>query len=461
MSIKAIILVGGETTGTRFRPLSMDVPKALFPIAGKPIVSHIIDSLLELADSGLEEVYLLGYFKDTKPFDKYIEEMKDHYPDLRLKYLSEPYSMGTGGGLFHFREEIFDNINHNKVIVIHGDIVCNYPFKSMYEFFEKSQANMVVLGIDPILLLNNYQNHTQVQNRSSFKIYENNKVLSNYGTIIANKSNNRVVHYVEKPSSSISELRLESSYYTLVNGGVYIFDKTLLEFLVKAQQQREKEINYWSPQFFDADDNFSASNSSKLSLELDVLKTLPEANSTFLTFKSNSFWYQLKTPVSALLTNNFFLEKELQKKCSTALAPSSMNIIPPVKIGRNTVLHLKGYKIGPNVSIGDHVSIGNGVRLKNCIIADNTIIGDHSYISGAIISTNVIVGKWCRIEGTFDSPTITRDITKIGTDGYFKLINNISVLCQNNIVKDQVVVYNSIVLPHKELKQDIKNELIM
>jgi len=31
--MKGIILVGGPSTGTRFRPLSMDLPKPLFPIA--------------------------------------------------------------------------------------------------------------------------------------------------------------------------------------------------------------------------------------------------------------------------------------------------------------------------------------------------------------------------------------------------------------------------------------------
>ena len=32
--IKAIILIGGPQKGTRFRPLSFDVPKPLFPVAG-------------------------------------------------------------------------------------------------------------------------------------------------------------------------------------------------------------------------------------------------------------------------------------------------------------------------------------------------------------------------------------------------------------------------------------------
>ena len=43
--IKAIILIGGPQKGTRFRPLSFDVPKPLFPVAGYPIIYHHISAL--------------------------------------------------------------------------------------------------------------------------------------------------------------------------------------------------------------------------------------------------------------------------------------------------------------------------------------------------------------------------------------------------------------------------------
>ncbi len=39
-SVKAVILVGGPSKGTRFRPLSFDIPKPLFPIAGKEMVKN-------------------------------------------------------------------------------------------------------------------------------------------------------------------------------------------------------------------------------------------------------------------------------------------------------------------------------------------------------------------------------------------------------------------------------------
>ena len=42
--LKAVILIGGLQKGTRFRPLSLDVPKPLFPVAGHPIIYHHIEA---------------------------------------------------------------------------------------------------------------------------------------------------------------------------------------------------------------------------------------------------------------------------------------------------------------------------------------------------------------------------------------------------------------------------------
>ncbi|CAG88244.2 DEHA2E15862p [Debaryomyces hansenii CBS767] len=456
MSLKVVILIGGETTGTRFRPLSMDTPKVLFPIAGKPLISHIVQKIAELGEGELIEVFLLGYFTDLKPFDEYIAEAKKEYSNVNIKYLTEPYSMGTGGGLYYFRDEIFGDGTCEELLVIHGDIVCNYPFKELIQFYKKSNADSVIMGINPLLLMNNYQNKTQIQNHTPFKVYDNIDTFSKYGTIIANKSDSKIVHYVEKPSSKFSEFQLQTEYNTLINGGVYVFDKSILEFLAKAQSHKSSKCKEYDRHNLDNE----SINSNVLSLELDVLKFLPEAKNRFLTYKSDSFWNQLKTPISALFANIFFLEEYKKNHVCNPLATPSDKVISPVRAS-NFVTTSENYIIGPNVSLGRNVKIGNGVRIKNCIISDNVTIGDNSFVANAIISKDVKIGRWCRIEGTFTNDTTSKDINQVRSDGYYKLINNIVVLCQNTVVHNQVFVYNSIVLPHKELKNDVKYEIIM
>lgn len=40
------------STGTRFRPLSFEVPKPLFPVAGVPMVQHHIEACAKVREAG-------------------------------------------------------------------------------------------------------------------------------------------------------------------------------------------------------------------------------------------------------------------------------------------------------------------------------------------------------------------------------------------------------------------------
>ncbi|RIB09955.1 nucleotide-diphospho-sugar transferase [Gigaspora rosea] len=62
MIYKAVILLGGPSHGTRFRPLSLNIPKPLFPIARHPIIWYHLDALSKV--EGLKEVLLIGFYED-------------------------------------------------------------------------------------------------------------------------------------------------------------------------------------------------------------------------------------------------------------------------------------------------------------------------------------------------------------------------------------------------------------
>lgn len=68
--MKALILVGGPRKGTRFRPLSLDLPKPLFPIAGEAMIYHHIEACSKVP--GLTEVLLLGFY-EAQAFKEFID----------------------------------------------------------------------------------------------------------------------------------------------------------------------------------------------------------------------------------------------------------------------------------------------------------------------------------------------------------------------------------------------------
>jgi mannose-1-phosphate guanylyltransferase len=78
---KALILVGGPSKGTRFRPLSLDVPKPLFPIAGEPMIYHHIEAC---AQAGLNEVILLGFY-EASAFNSFIESTSKRL-NIQIRY---------------------------------------------------------------------------------------------------------------------------------------------------------------------------------------------------------------------------------------------------------------------------------------------------------------------------------------------------------------------------------------
>ena len=70
--MKAVILIAGPQKGTRFRPLSLDVPKPLFPVAGIPMIQHHIEALAKI--DGLTEILILGTYPNSD-LANFVKEM--------------------------------------------------------------------------------------------------------------------------------------------------------------------------------------------------------------------------------------------------------------------------------------------------------------------------------------------------------------------------------------------------
>ncbi|GME68799.1 unnamed protein product [Ambrosiozyma monospora] len=136
MTSKAVIMVGGSSRGTRFRPLALDEAKILFPIAGKPLLAHTIDAVLKI--ESITEILLIGFYEPsvfTEFISAFNAKMKYQRRNCSIKYLKEFKALGTAGGLYFFREEIMKG-NPDNFLVIHGDIVCEFPLSEIIDFYE-------------------------------------------------------------------------------------------------------------------------------------------------------------------------------------------------------------------------------------------------------------------------------------------------------------------------------------
>jgi len=116
--MKAIIPVAGA--GTKLRPHSYTQPKALIPLAGKTVLSIIIDQLRE---AGINEfIFIVGYLGE-----KIQDYVKQKYPELQAHYVHQVDRQGVGHAVRLTRSIV----NHEEIFVILGDTICEYDIKEV------------------------------------------------------------------------------------------------------------------------------------------------------------------------------------------------------------------------------------------------------------------------------------------------------------------------------------------
>jgi len=131
--MKAIIPVAGA--GTRLRPLTYTQPKPLIPIAGKPIISFIIDQLLEV---GVEEfVFIIGYLGEK--IKLYVEEQ---YPKLKKEFVSQKEREGSGHAIWTARKALR---GVDEAIIVFGDSILDIDFKA---FMANEHSCLAIRRVD-------------------------------------------------------------------------------------------------------------------------------------------------------------------------------------------------------------------------------------------------------------------------------------------------------------------------
>ena len=116
--MKAIIPVAGA--GTKLRPHSYTQPKALIPLAGRTVLSIIID---QLKSAGINEfMFIVGYLGD-----KIQDYVKTKYPDLKAHYVHQVDRQGVGHAIRLTRSIV----DHDEVFVVLGDTICEYDIQEV------------------------------------------------------------------------------------------------------------------------------------------------------------------------------------------------------------------------------------------------------------------------------------------------------------------------------------------
>jgi glucose-1-phosphate thymidylyltransferase long form len=98
--MKAVVLAAGE--GTRLRPLTEDKPKGMVEVAGKPILTHCFEQLVELGADEL--LVVVGYRKEA-----IISHYGDQFGEIPITYAHQREQRGLAHALLTVEEHIDDD----------------------------------------------------------------------------------------------------------------------------------------------------------------------------------------------------------------------------------------------------------------------------------------------------------------------------------------------------------------
>lgn len=184
---EAVLLVGGQ--GTRLRPLTVNTPKPMLPVAGVPFTVH---QITRAKDAGVRRIVLATSYR-AEVFAEFIEGV-----DLGIEVViaTEDEPLGTGGAIRHALAHL-ESGPDDPVLIFNGDVLSGLDISGLV-------ASHVETGSDVTLYL------TQVEDPRA------------YG-LVPIDDNGRVQAFLEKPSTP------EEIVTDLINAGCYVFKRSVIE----------------------------------------------------------------------------------------------------------------------------------------------------------------------------------------------------------------------------------------
>jgi glucose-1-phosphate thymidylyltransferase len=140
--MKLLILAAGYAT--RLYPLTQNQPKPLLPVAGKPMIDHVIEKFDECPE--IDEIYVVTNNKFTEHFNRWAVEASKRYPNRKIQVFndgttSDADKLGAIGDIHFVMKQT--NLNDDLVIVA-GD---NLFSGGLREYVQHAKKKGIVIGV--------------------------------------------------------------------------------------------------------------------------------------------------------------------------------------------------------------------------------------------------------------------------------------------------------------------------
>ena len=131
--MKAMVLAAGF--GNRLQPLTRVLPKPMFPVLGRPLLSHTFDILesANITDVAVNVHHLPDFIIN------YFEKQKLH--DLNLHFSREEKILGTAGGI----KKMEGFLEGGPFILINSDIITDIKLDKVIDFHKKNNSKLTLV----------------------------------------------------------------------------------------------------------------------------------------------------------------------------------------------------------------------------------------------------------------------------------------------------------------------------
>lgn len=336
--VQAVILAGGQ--GTRLRPVTVNLPKPLVPVANRPLVEH---QLRHLASRGVRDITLaLGYGAEQfKTLEDLAAELS-----ITLRVVVEPAPLGTGGALrFCADEGAFDD---RPLLWMNGDIVAAPDIEALTDFHLDHGAAITFWL-------------TSVRDRTQFGVLE----LSADGF---------VENFLEKPSPDETASHLINSGIVMLEPHIlrrippdtfFSFERSLVPAMVREREQVFGQFRggYW--------------------LDTGRPHLYLEANRHVLEGRLS--W----TPSGTEVEDGLWVEPEV--------VIDKVDVIRPAAIGYGAVIE-PGARLFGRTVIGRNAIVRSGARLEDCVLFDGVEVSSDAEVVDSIVCANACIGAGTRMD---------------------------------------------------------------
>ncbi len=328
-ALHVIILAAGA--GKRMKS---DLPKVLQPIAGRPMLAHVIEAARALQPAGIHVVYGHGG-----------EAVRAAFADQGdLQWAEQREQLGTGHAVQQAMPQVPDDA---KVLVLYGDVPLIRADTLRHLLSQPGRLAVLV---------------AEVANPTG------------YGRIVRN-AEGRVAAIVEQKDATDEQRAIRT-----INTGIISADGTALRMWLSQLSNSNAQGEYYLT------DVFASAAAEYTPADMAFVDDAQEAEG------ANDPW-QLSQLERAWQLREV---RALCAQGARVLDPARLDIRGTVRVGRDVQIDVNVILEG-DVVLGDGVSIGPFTRLKDVKLAAGTVVKPHCDLDGVVSEGAADIGPFSRL----------------------------------------------------------------